>query len=134
MNEPQRLGGSEISDLNEITSRVIGAAIDVHRSLGPGLLESIYERALAIEFDERDIRYRQQPRIPALYKGRMLGTYRVDFIVEQAVLVEIKSVVALTPVFDAQLISYLRLTKKRLGLLINFHEAVLKGGIRRLIV
>jgi GxxExxY protein len=134
VKEPLRHGGTEISELNAIAHAVMGAAVEVHRALGPGLLEALYERALSIELDERRIAYELQARFPAFYKGRMLGTHRIDFIVEGLVLVEVKSVAALSPIFDAQVLSYLRLSGKKVGLLINFNSAVLKEGIRRLIV
>jgi len=131
MDQPQRHRGTEFEDLNRITQRIIGAAIEVHRALGPGLLESLYEAALCIELDERRIRYARQVRVPALYKRRSLGEYTVDLIVEDLVVVEVKSVAHLLPVFESQLITYLRLTGKRLGLLINFNTDLLKNGIVR---
>jgi GxxExxY protein len=131
MNPPQRHGDTELERLNDLTDRIIGAAIAVHRVLGPGLLEAIYETALAIELDERHIKYAQQVRVPAHYKGRMLGDYTVDLIVEDLVIVEVKSVAHVLPVFEAQLITYQRLTGKRLGLLINFNTRLLKDGIMR---
>jgi GxxExxY protein len=131
MNKPQRHGDTEIEALSGLTSRIIGAAIEVHKILGPGLLESIYEAALCIELDDRGIRYAQQVRIPAYYKGRPLGKYELDLIVEDCVVIEIKSVVQLNAVFEAQLLTYLRLTGKRLGLLINFNCPLLKNGIVR---
>lgn len=117
--------------INNLTERIIGAAIEVHRTLGPGLLEGLYETALAIELDERRINYTRQVKIPARYKGRALGDYVVDLIVEDLVIVEVTSVAHVLPVFEAQLISYLRLTGKRLGLLINFNTRLLKEGIVR---
>jgi GxxExxY protein len=152
MNEPQRHGDTEKRHgetdkrdgetekrdgdgakhgVNDITSGIIGAAIAVHRVLGPGLLESIYEAALCVEFDERGIRYARQQRVPAYYKGRRLGTYVVDLLVEELVVVEIKSVATILPVLVAQLMTYMRLLKKSVGLLINFNTAVLKDGIVR---
>jgi GxxExxY protein len=131
MDQPQRHGGTEFERINELTEGIIGAAIEVHRALGPGLLEGLYEAALAIELDERRIKYARQVKIPARYKGRSLGDYFVDLIVEDLVVVEVKSVAHLLPVFEAQLMSYLRLTGKRLGLLINFNTRLLKEGIVR---
>jgi GxxExxY protein len=107
------------------------AAIEVHRTLGPGLLEGLYETALAIELDERRIKYARQVKVPATYQGRSLGDYIVDLIVEDLVIVEVKRVAHLLPVFEAQLITYLRLTGKRLGLLINFNTRLVKEGIVR---
>jgi len=130
METPRRLGGTELEQINGVTERIIGSAIEVHRILGPGLLESIYDAALCIELDERAIKYARQVRIPALYKGRSLGHYLVDFIVEDLV-VEIKSVANLLPVYEAQLLTYMRLAAKRLGLLMNFNSRLLKDGIQR---
>jgi GxxExxY protein len=115
MNEPQRHGGTEHPEINSITSRIIGAAIEVHRALGPGLLEPLYESALCIELEERGMSYARQLRLPAYYKGRLLGEYRIDLVVDNAVLVEVKCAERLHPVFDAQLLTYLRLTGKRVG-------------------
>ena len=132
MNQPQRHGGTEIEELSGLTSRIIGAAIEVHKVLGPGLLESIYEAAMCIELQDRSIGYTQQVRIPAYYKGCPLGKYEVDLIVEDLVVVEIKSVSHLTAVFEAQVLTYLRLTGKRIGLLINFNSRLLKDGVKRI--
>ncbi|HEY3043404.1 MAG TPA: GxxExxY protein [Vicinamibacterales bacterium] len=131
MNQPQRHGGTENTDLNALTSRIIGCAIEVHRALGPGLLEANYETALCIELDDASIPYVRQMRLPAYYKGRLLGEYRVDLIVADAVLVEVKCAERLHPVYEAQLLTYLRATGKRVGLLINFNSRVLKEGITR---
>jgi GxxExxY protein len=132
MNQPRRLGDTENQELSALTSRIIGAAIEVHKVLGPGLLESIYESAMCIELEDRDLGYARQVRIPAYYKGRPLGKYEVDLIVGDLVVVEIKSVSHLTGVFEAQLLTYLRLTEKRIGLLINFNSRLLKDGIKRM--
>jgi GxxExxY protein len=120
--------------LNELTARIIRCAIDVHRVLGPGLLETLYESAMCIEFDDVKIGYERQTSIPAYYKGHLLGRYRVDLVVQDLVLVEIKSVERPNPVFEAQLLTYLRLTGKRVGLLINFNSRLLKEGIQRVIL
>jgi len=129
--QTQRHGDSDSRDVNEITGAIIGAAIAVHRILGPGLLESMYEAALCVEFDERRISYARQQQVPAFYKGRRLGTYVVDLIVEDRVVVEIKSVTKVLPVLEAQLLTYMRLLKKKYGLLINFNSPVLKDGVIR---
>ena len=129
--KPRSHGGSEFSDINDITERIIGAAIEVHRTLGPGLLEGLYETALCIELDDRGIKYACQVHVPANYQGRSLGTYKVDLIVEDLVVVEVKSVAHVLPVVEAQLITYLRLTVKRVGLIINFNSQLLKNGIVR---
>jgi GxxExxY protein len=131
MNQPQRRRDTENEERDPLTRQIIGAAIEVHRVLGPGLLERIYENALCIELDARGLEFAQQVRVPAIYKGRSIGNYYVDLIVERAVIVEVKCVVTIAPVIEAQLITYMRLTKKRRGLILNFHAAVLKDGITR---
>jgi GxxExxY protein len=134
MNEPQRHRDTELEELSSLTSRIIGAAIEVHRILGPGLLEPIYETAMTIELEDRGLKFLRQTRVPAYYKGRPLGEYRIDLIVEDRVVVEVKSVATLLPVFEAQVLTYLRLSGKRLGLLINFHSRLVKDGIRRIVL
>ncbi len=134
MSTPQSHRDTEATDLNPLTSRIIGCAIAVHRVLGPGLLESLYESAMCIEFDEIGLRYERQKCIPACYKGHLLGDYHVDLVVEDLVIVEIKSVERPIPVFEAQLLTYLRLTEKLVGLLINFNSRLLKDGIKRLVL
>ncbi|HKW66808.1 MAG TPA: GxxExxY protein [Terriglobales bacterium] len=125
---------SEKDRLDEITRRIIGAAIEVHRHLGPGLLESAYETCLVFEPKQLGFVVEQQKPLAVLYKGIALDCgYRLDIVVEDAVIVELKAVEQLTAIFEAQLLSYLRLTGKKVGLLINFHVAVLKNGIKRLV-
>jgi GxxExxY protein len=119
---------------NSITRDVIGAAIEVHRTLGAGLLESIYMECLQFEFAARQRRFVTQRVIPIVYKGTTLGTaYRIDLIVEDLVLVEVKSVAALLSVHQAQVLTYMGLTGCPAGLLINFNTAKLVDGVRRLI-
>ncbi len=121
-----------MTELNELTESVIGAAIEVHRALGPGLLESSYELCLCRELDLRDIPFERQKPIPLEYKGVKLECgYRADLLVAESVLVEVKSIDALLPVHDAQLLSYLKLGGWSVGLIINFNEQFLKHGIRR---
>jgi GxxExxY protein len=120
--------------MQNLTETIIGCAIEVHRNLGPGLLESLYEKALCHEFDAKRIQYVNQCVVPILYKGRSLGDHRLDFLVENAVVVELKAVERLEPVFKAQLLSYLKLTGKNLGLLINFNVPVLKDGVTRMVI
>ena len=112
---------------------VIGAAIEVHRVLGPGLLESVYEEALCVELIERGIPFTRQQRVALLYKGQAVGEGRLDFLIGGAVVVELKAVERLTDVHMAQVLSYLKTTGHRLGLLLNFNVAVLRDGIRRVI-
>ena len=124
----------ELEELNKITEAVIGAAIDVHRTLGPGLLESAYQACLAFELVERGHEIEQQKPLPILYKGNQIdGGYRLDLVVDEKVIVEIKSVDSLASIHEAQLLSYLRLSGCKVGLLINFNVKMLKHGIRRLI-
>src|SRR5438270_1290189 len=121
-----------VTELNQITREVIGAAIEVHRQLGPGLLESSYRECLCRELVLRGIPFEREKPLPLEYKGIHLGCgYRLDLLVAGAVVVEIKSVEALAPIHDAQLLTYLRIGGWRLGLLINFNVAVLKSGIHR---
>lgn len=120
--------------LNRVTGTIIGAAIDVHRALGAGLLESAYEACLAYELAERGLKVEQQKPLPLVYKAVRLDCgYRLDLLVDDCVIVEVKSVDALEPVHTAQVLSYLKLSGCRVGLLINFNVQVLKRGIRRLV-
>jgi GxxExxY protein len=123
------------SPINQLTHEVIGASIEVHRKLGPGLLESAYRRCLRRELMLRGIPYRKEYPLPLEYKGiRLECGYRVDILVGGTVAVEVKSVQALAPIHDAQLLTYLRLGGWRVGLLINFNVVVLKDGIHRKIM
>jgi GxxExxY protein len=120
--------------INEITETVIGAAIEVHRELGPGLLESAYETCLCRELSLRGIRFERQLALPITYKGEQLDCgYRMDVVVEQSVIVEIKAVDALQPIHEAQVLTYLRLSGHTVGLLINFNVPLLRNGIRRMV-
>jgi GxxExxY protein len=120
--------------LDETTSAVIGAALEVHRVLGPGFLETVYEEAIAIEFGLQGIPFERQKPINVSYKGRPVGEGRLDFFVQNSVIVELKAVDKLLPIHQAQLMSYLKATRCRLGLLINFHERLLKEGVRRVVL
>jgi GxxExxY protein len=122
------------NNLTLVTDQIIGCAIEVHRTLGPGLLESIYEKALCFELQSRGIKVHAQLAIPVVYKGQSLGEHRLDLLVEDQVIVELKAVDRLDPVFHAQVLSYLRLTGKQVGLLINFNVPVLKDGIKRIML
>lgn len=117
-----------------LTEKIIGCAIEVHRGLGPGLLESSYEAALAIEFDSAGLKYNRQLIIPVHYKGQAIGEHRLDFLVENDVVVELKSVERFDPIFEAQILTYLRLSGKRRGLLINFNSRLLKDGVKRFVL
>ena len=119
-------------EADEWSRKLIGAAIEVHRELGPGLLESAYEECLCRELDLREIPYRRQLPVAIEYKGVVVeDAYRIDIFVANLVIVELKSVERLDPIFEAQLITYLRLTNTWLGLLMNFNVPILKDGIRR---
>ena len=122
-----------VGEVDELTQRIIACAIEVHRHLGPGLLESVYEGALCVELSEAGLGYARQSGIPVVYKGHPVGDLRLDLLVEGAVIVEVKSVERLDPVFGAQVLSYMRLSGKHVGLLINFNSRLLKDGIRRFV-
>jgi len=120
--------------LKEITGKIISCAIEVHSKFGPGLLESVYEEALAVEFELRKIKYEKQKEIFLQYKGHEIGKHRIDFLIENEVILELKAVNTMHPIFDAQVLTYLKITRKRIGLLINFNVDLLKDGIKRLIL
>jgi GxxExxY protein len=117
-----------------LTEKIIGCAIAVHRQLGPGLLESIYESALCVELELNGLRFERQVSFPLTYRDRLIGEFRLDLIVEHSVVLELKSVERMDPVFDAQVLTYLRLTGIKKGLLINFDSRLLKDGIKRLVL
>jgi GxxExxY protein len=119
---------------DDLTGRIIGCAIEVHRQLGPGLLESIYESTLAAELEFAKINFERQVSVPIQYRGKTIGEHRIDLIVEKSVVVELKSVERTDPVFEAQVLTYLRLTKLKVGLLINFNTHLLHLGIKRFVL
>ncbi len=122
------------ASFNSITHEIIGAAVEVHRTLGPGLLESTYVQCLRFELAARKLRFEVERRVPLVYKTMPLDTtYRVDLIVEELVLVEVKSVANLLSVHDAQVLTYMALTGCPAGLLINFNVAKLTTGVKRLL-
>ena len=125
----------ESSPRDVLTARIIGAAIDVHRCIGPGLLESAYQRCLAWELRSQGIAAARHVSLPLTYKDITLDVgYRIDLMIDGSVIVEVKSVANLLPIHEAQLLTYLKLSGIRKGLLINFNVAVLKDGIRRLVL
>jgi len=125
---------SEREELNKITEGIIGAAIEVHRHLGTGLLESAYQSALAYELNQRGYKVEQQKPLPMVYKDFKLDVgYRLDFLVNEKVIVEIKSSEGIAPIHDAQIISYLKLSGCKVGLLINFNVKLVKNGIKRFV-
>lgn len=120
---------------NELTTQIIGAAIEVHKQLGPGLLESAYETCMAQEMSLRGIEFERQKPLPLTYKGTKLDCgYRLDFLVEGLVVVELKAIKKFEPVHNAQMLTYLKLTNCKLGLLLNFHTVLLKTGIKRVVL
>ncbi|MDP6132375.1 MAG: GxxExxY protein [Dehalococcoidia bacterium] len=121
--------------VNELTEAIIGAAIEVHRALGPGLLESAYEECLCRELTLRNVPFERQRQLPVDYKGMQLNCgYRLDLSVRDAVVVAIKALESLLPIHQAQLLTYLKLGEWKVGLLINFNVPVLKQGIRRVVL
>lgn len=120
---------------NELTEKIIGAAIEVHRTLGPGLLESVYEECPIVEFNLRGIPCERQKRVAVEYKGRQVAAdLKIDILVDERIVVELKALERLLPVHSAQLLTYLRLTGMHLGLLINFNVPVLHQGVRRVVL
>jgi GxxExxY protein len=118
--------------LEEIGKMIVDAAYQVHKELGPGLLESAYERCLVVELLEKDLKVERQVKLPIVYKGKIIdGGYRLDLVVEDEIIIELKTVDHILPVHEAQLISYLKLSGKRLGYLINFKVDLIKNGIHR---
>jgi GxxExxY protein len=120
--------------LESLTERIIGAGVEVHDQVGPCLLECSYQAAMAIEMSDRGLRFVSQPLITVNYKGRNIGQLRPDFIVEEQVVLEIKCVERFDPVFHAQLLSYMRASGMRVGLLMNFHRPTLKEGLKRMVL
>jgi GxxExxY protein len=124
----------DLQSYNSLTEKIIGPAMEVHRALGPGLLESAYEACLVYELAQQGLKVEQQKPLPLIYKGVHLDCgYRLDLLVENSVIIEIKTVDALSPIHEAQLISYLKLSGCLVGLLINFNVRLLKDGIRRFV-
>ena len=131
---PRRHGehGGRLLEHEELTHSIIGAAIDVHRALGPGLLESAYEECLCHELALRSVRFERQKQLPVAYKGVNLDCgYRIDLVVQNVVVIELKSIENILPIHEAQLLTYMRLGAYRVGLLVNFNVPVLKDGIVR---
>ncbi|MDL2213184.1 GxxExxY protein [Bacteroides sp. OttesenSCG-928-E20] len=122
-------------ETNELAYKVIGCAYKVHRSLGPGLLESAYEACLCYELDKENIKYEKQKELPVIYDEKKIDCgYRLDVLIESKIIIELKSTEKLLPIHTAQVMTYLRLSKVHLGLLINFNEINLQNGIRRYVL
>ncbi len=137
MHKPQRHGDTENMNkeyINKLSGIILDSAIEVHRNLGPGLLESVYEVCLCKELDLKGIKYLRQVYLPVSYKGEQLDAdYKIDILVENEIIVELKSVEQMHPVYEAQLLTYLKLADKKLGLLINFNVPRLIDGYRRML-
>ncbi len=126
---------SDLSDEEELTAReVIGAALAIHRALGPGYLESFYRKAMCVELRARRLAFECEKAVEVSYRGELLGTHRVDLIVQGLLVVELKAVERLETVHRNQVVAYLKATKLRLGLLVNFNTALLKHGLQRVVL
>jgi GxxExxY protein len=124
-----------LEERDPLTAQVIGIAIDVHRELGPGLLESAYEQCLCYELQQKGLQFQRQVPLPVRYKAVNLDCgYRLDIVVAGVLVLELKAIERLLPIHDAQMLSYLKLGGFKVGLLLNFHSPVLKDGIRRLVI
>ena len=121
-------------ETNALTEQIIGCAFEVHQELGPGLLESVYEKALCMEFVAAGLEFKRQVGVPLYYKGELLSEHRPDLIVGDRVVVEVKSIDRFNPVHTAQVLTYLRLCRIRVGLLLNFNSAFMRDGIRRVML
>jgi GxxExxY protein len=117
-----------------LTRKIIGCAIEVHKRLGPGLLEQLYKEAMVIEMECSGLKVQKNVQIPVEYRGQPIGDYYIDILVEENVILELKSVERHDPVFEAQILSYMRLTGKKVGLLINFNSKMVKDGIKRFVL
>jgi GxxExxY protein len=126
MNEPS-------ARVDQVAQTIVDAAIEVHRALGPGYFESTYEAALCVELSLRAVAFVRQPVIPVRYKGRVVGEHRLDLLVEDLVIVELKAVDGLGTIHTAQALSYLKATGKPLALILNFNTPLMKNGIRRIV-
>jgi len=125
---------TEIERENQITEKIIGAAIEVHKALGPGLLETAYEECLCYELKHLGLDFKRQLPLPVVYKNVKLDCgYRLDIVVENMIIVELKTVEKLMPIHEAQLLTYLKLTNKTVGLLLNFNVPLLRDGVKRIV-
>ena len=125
---------SAAEEQDPLTYKIIGAAIEVHRRIGTGLFESLYEEAFCVELEHRHLEYERQKPLEVHYRGRLIGTFRVDVVVENEVIVELKSVKELAPIHSTQIVSYMKITGLTRGLLINFNvKQLTKGGIKRFV-
>jgi GxxExxY protein len=139
-SKPESAEGAEVtsapqvSRFNQLTEQIIGAAIEVHRNTGPGLMESVYEECLCYELSRLGLAFQRQLRLPISYKGIKLDCgYKMDLLVEDSIVLELKTVDQLLPIHSAQLLTYLKLSGKKVGLLLNFNEPILTKGLKRLV-
>ena len=124
-----------MNDIDKLSNKIIGLAIDVYRNLGPGLLESVYQQCLAYELSKANIKFEMEKSIPIKYKNVKIDcAFRSDFIVENNIILELKTAKEILPIHEAQLLTYLKLTKIKLGLILNFNVILLKDGIKRIIL
>jgi len=123
-----------MDEINALTNQIIKCAIEVHKQLGPGFLESVYEDALCVEMDLQGLTFERQKEIQLIYKGHMIKGQRLDLLVENQIIVENKAIKEVLPIHKMILMSYLKSTQLRIGLLINFHEMLLKNGIHRILL
>ncbi len=123
------------TELNQLSSRIIGAAINIHKELGPGLLESVYSACMVVELTRLGLNVKSEVSLPVIYRGQAVADegFRLDLLVEDTIIVELKSVEKTQPVHQKQLLTYLRLANKPLGLLINFNESTLSSGVQRIL-
>ena len=134
MTFPTQLNDINIMDINRLSSNIIGAAIEVHKTLGPGLLESVYEQGICHEMSLRRLSFERQKPLPVIYKGMKLDCgYRLDVVVEREIILELKSCEKIEPIHRAQLLTYLKLSGLNLGLLLNFNVTVMRDGIVRIV-
>ncbi len=130
-NFPQK---KPVQQDDPLTRRIIACAIEVHRKLGPGLLEKLYKEAMVVEMELDGLKVEKNVKVPVDYKGKLIGEYFIDLLVEETVILELKSVERHDPVFEAQILSYMKLTGKKVGLLINFNSKMVKDGIKRFVL
>ena len=124
-----------MKEINELSKKVIGCAIEVHKVLGPGLLESAYQQCLAYEFSKANIKFEKEKSIPVKYKETNIDCgFRADFVVGNSIILELKTAEKISPIHEAQLLTYLKLSKKKLGIILNFNVHYLKNGIKRMIL
>lgn len=134
MDERNSLSKKPMVQDDPLTRRIIACAIEVHKQLGPGLLEKLYQEAMVIELKIQNLHVEKNLKVSVEYKGKPIGDYFIDLLVEDTVILELKSVERHDPVFDAQILSYMKLTGKKVGLLINFNSKMVKDGIKRFVL